>query len=186
MSSNRNGFVPDPAQAFEDAPEVLAPVGTERSGDVFPDRKSWIFAIGSAPHFFYNSYRLIEQARPRTVKTAAFSGNAHILARTAERDYIHWRQICSVQRGHISIMLHLRKSFRCYPNGERFDFRSPQRSNASKHSSERETAAAVKKAAKREFILHRRPPVRNKQSSFRPAPQTHRPQSRPAQYTASR
>ena len=66
------------------------------------------------------------------------------------------------------------------------NFRSPQRSNASKHSSERETAAAVKKAAKREFILHRRPPVRTKQSSFRHEPQTHSPQNRLAQYTASR
>lgn len=64
MSRNRNGLVLDPAQAFKDAPEILALVGTERSGDVFPHAEPWIFAIGSAPHFFYNSNRLIEQARP--------------------------------------------------------------------------------------------------------------------------
>ena len=107
-SRNRNGFVLDPAQAFKDCSEVLAFVGTERSVDVFPDRKSRIFAIGRTPHFFYNSDRLIEQARPRTVKTAAFSGNAHVLTRAAECDYIHRRQISTVQRRYISIVLHLR------------------------------------------------------------------------------
>ena len=62
MSRNRNGFVPDPAQSFEDAPEVLALVRRERSGDVFPDRKSRISSISRTPHFFYNSDRFIEQA----------------------------------------------------------------------------------------------------------------------------
>lgn len=58
---NRNAFVLDLTQAFEDCSEILALVGRERSGDIFPDCKSRVFAICGAPHFFYNSDRFIKK-----------------------------------------------------------------------------------------------------------------------------
>ena len=43
-------------------------------------------------------YRLVEQAAPLRVKARPFSGDRHILARRAEGDDVHRRQVMAQQR----------------------------------------------------------------------------------------
>ena len=112
-------WVLDPAELFEDLPEIFSLLGTEESFDVFCDSVSWVFSICSLPHFSNGADRLKEQPRPRSVQTFLLAGDADVGAWKSECNDIHRLQLRSAQFVNVSILLHIRQALFRNPYGKR-------------------------------------------------------------------
>ena len=70
------------------------------------------------PHFFNDADCLVEQAAPLPVKARPPARDGHVLARAAEGNDIHGRQIGAGERGHIAVVLHPRQTLCGHANGK--------------------------------------------------------------------
>ena len=107
----------DPDDFVNDRAEILSVVAAERSGDVFPHSKSWIYSIGSTSHFFDNSDRFHKKPAARrlvvtvrfVLQSGSFPGDAQILARRTEGNNIHRLNVRAVDFRHITEVFHVRE-----------------------------------------------------------------------------
>lgn len=77
------------------------------------------------PHFFDNSHGLHKQARTGTLKPRALSRDAQILTRAPKSDDVDRSDLCAVNPGNVSEVLHVRKTLFRHLNRELFDLAGP-------------------------------------------------------------
>ena len=75
----------DADEAFEDAAEILPIPRGQCAGHVFEHSPSWIFSIGTFPHFSDNAHGFVEETGTAAVQSGAFAGDAEILANRGYR-----------------------------------------------------------------------------------------------------
>ena len=139
---------------LDDRPEVLTVCGAEGSGDIFPNevsrsnKVSWYVSlfIGFS-HLLYNADLVHKKTGALSGKAGTLAGHTKILARAAAADYIHRRQLCSVQLCDIPHMDHIGESQFCHLNGKRFDFTCPYRHDTVMDRSQWKASDSIKKAS---------------------------------------
>mgnify|MGYP004554501221 CR=1 FL=1 len=115
----------DADEAFEDAAEILPMLRGQGARHVFPHRPSWIFSIGTFPHFSNDAHGFVEKPRTAATQPGTLSHDGKILTGRAKGDNIHRLQIGTVQSMHVSVVFHFGQQLFRHANGKRLDLRSP-------------------------------------------------------------
>jgi hypothetical protein len=151
-SSPANVTRPEFVKATEDCCEISATVGGKKPRHVFEHSKS-------RSQFVNDSYGLMEQPAPSPGQALALPGNRQVLARAAEGDDIHGREVVPAALPHVGEVERVGQVPPQHPLGVRVNLHGPNRADSGRGEPRREATDAGKKLPVSD-LSHPLPPLR--------------------------